>query len=489
MDASGVTGTTSIVTYTSANVTAGQTPVMTGGAGADVLTGAALAETISGGAGNDTIEGNTGIDTLNGGAGNDTFNFTNAELLGTDIVSGGEGTDVINVEDASSIVDADFANVTSVETLTLVTNAIHTVVLGANSLAAGINTVTGLTGGVNTITVGAGHAGNIALNNGTANDVITVSAVPAGNTVTIAGGAGNDTFNLGAATEVITGGAGNETYAFAAVASLSSADVLNGVSGTDAITFGAAGTITDSMFTGVSNMDSVTTTGASTLTLAGQAVEGGVLTVTLGNAGAGTQNTVDTSGMTTGLTKIQGGTGKDVITGTPQADAFDLGTTGDAWVNGAGIIDVVKFAATGATNGIDTFGADFNKAFLQFDFSAFSSSLTFNSTAVQVGSASDINITNTITMLADDTNGAVADVDTTTEIFDDIKDIGDELHINAGGKAVIIAGADDAATAGGSIYYVDDSVDGVVGTLSAADVVKVATLTMDIDDLTAGNFI
>jgi S-layer protein len=100
MDASAVTGTTSNVTYTSANVTAGQTPVITGGAGADVLTGAALAETISGGAGNDTIEGNTGIDTLNGGAGNDTFDFTNAELLGTDIVSGGEGTDVINMEDA-----------------------------------------------------------------------------------------------------------------------------------------------------------------------------------------------------------------------------------------------------------------------------------------------------------------------------------------------------------------------------------------------------
>jgi hypothetical protein len=490
MDASAVTGTTSNVTYTSANVTAGQTPVITGGAGADVLTGAALAETISGGAGNDTIEGNTGIDTLNGGAGNDTFDFTNAELLGTDIVSGGEGTDVINMEDASSIVDADFANVTSVETLTLLTNAIHTVVLGANSLAAGINTVTGLTGGVNTITVGAGHAGNVAINNGTANDVITVSGVPAGNTLTIDGGAGNDTFNLGPATEIITGGTGNDTFAHAAVASLTAGDVLNGTSGTDTISFAAAGTITDAMFTGVSNMDVLGTFGASTITLGGQAVEGGILTVELGNAAVSTTNTFDGTAMTTGLTKIQGGTGVDIITGTPQADAFDLGIQGaDAWANGAGVIDVIKFAATGATNGNDTFLADNDVRNVQFDFSAFNTGMTFNGTKVEAATgAADINITNKITMVIT-ANGTVTLTDDTTKVANLIQGIGDALHLNSGGKAVIVGGDDSAATAGAQIYYVDDTLDGVNGTVSATDVVQVATLSLDVDTLSAGNFI
>jgi len=490
MDASGVTGTTSIVTYTSANVTAGQTPVITGGAGADVLTGAALAETISGGAGNDTIEGNAGIDTLNGGAGNDTFEFLTAELLGTDIVSGGEGTDVINMEDASNIVDADFANVTSVETLTLLTNAIHTVVLGANSLAAGINTVTGLTGGVNTITVGAGHAGNITLNNGTADDVITVSGVPAGNTVTIDGGAGNDTFNLGAATEIIDGGAGNDTFAHAAVASLTAGDVLNGGSaGTDAITFTAAGTITDAQFTGVSNMDSIETFGASTITLGGQAVEGGILTVTLGDAAAATSNTFDGSAMTTGLTKLTGGTGADIITGTPQADAFDLGVGADGWENGAGIIDVVKFAATGATNGNDTFLNDFRVGFVQFDISAFNSGMSFNSAvAVEHNGTADVNITNKIVLVATANNG-VAETNTPAKVAAAIQGIGDALHLNSGGKALVVGGDNSTATAGAQFYFVDDMLDGVSGTVSATDVVQVATLTLDIDTLTAGNFI
>jgi hypothetical protein len=489
MDASAVTGTTSVITYTSANVTTGATPVIKGGAAADVLTGAALAETIEGGAGNDVIEGNTGVDTLTGGAGNDTFNFETAELLGTDIVSGGDGTDVIGVTNATNtttVVDADFTNMTSVETLTMGANLAHTLTLGASSLAAGIATVTATGSGTNIMTVGAGHAGSTSLTGGSGTDTFTVSGVPAGNTTTIAGGNGTNGYTIGPATEIITGGSGADTITVTAPASLSAADVINGGAGaSDAITFGATGTITDAQFTGVSGVEIVNLAAAvTTITLGAQASEGGITTVNAGAVGNGSQNTIDLSGKTT-ATAIVGQTGSEVITGSAQVETYDFTTNGNT---GTGV-DVVKFGATGAANGTDVFGANFAQASTQWDFSAFNPNLTFNATVVQEGATADINITNKITKLSDDHASNVAEVDSAADVVALIQGIANELHINSGGKAVIVTGNDNNTPKAGFMYYVDDTLDGTNGTISVTDVTQIATLTVDIDLLTAGNFI
>jgi S-layer protein len=490
MDASEVTGATSIVTYTSANVTAGATPVIKGGAAPDVLTGAALAETIEGGAGNDTIEGNAGVDTLTGGAGNDTFNFLTAELLGTDIVSGGDGTDVIGVTDATNatnVVDADFTNMTSVETLTLGANLAHTLVMGASSLAAGIVTVTAAGSGTNSMTVGAGHAGSVSLTGGTGADTFLVSGVPAGNTVTISGGAGANDYTIGAATDIITGGAAVDTITVTAPASLASSDVIAGAGGTDIMTFGATATITDSQFTGVSSIETINTANAvTTLTLAGQATEAGIATVNLGDVADGSQNTLDVSAKTT-ATAINGGSGSDVITGSAQVETLDFRATANT---GTGV-DTFIFGASGALNGTDVLGAEgttYDQGTLQLDFSAFHSGLTLNATVVQDNHTADINMTNSIVKL-DDNNGGIDTVDGEDEVAALIQGIGDALHLNSGGKGVVIAGSDGGSVNLSGIFFVDDTLDGVNGNISTADVKKVMTFGDDILDWTAGNFI
>jgi S-layer protein len=489
-DASAVTGLTSIVTYTSANVTAGKTPVIKGGAAPDVLTGASLAETIEGGAGNDTIEGNTGVDTLTGGAGNDTFNFVTVELLGTDIVSGGDGTDVISVTDATNttnVVDADFTNMTGVETLLLVAGQAHTVVLGASSLAAGIKTVTATGAGTNSMTVGAGHAGTISLTGGSGTDTFTVSGVPAGHTVTIGGGNGTNGYTIGPATDVITGGNGADTITVTAPASLSSADVIAGGTGTDIITFGATATITDSQFTGVSAVETINTADAvTTLTLAAQATEAGIATVNLGDVADGSQNTLDLSAKTT-ATAVNGGSGSDVITGSAQAETLDTRATANS---GTGV-DTFILGATGALNGTDVLGRQgvtYDQATLQLDFSAFSTNLSFNTTVVQDNHVADINMTNGIVLL-DDNNGGIDQVDGEDEVAALIQGIGNSLHMNSGGKGIVIAGSNGGSVDLSGIFYVDDTLDGVNGNISTADVKKVMTFGDDLDDWTAGNFL
>ena len=77
---------------------------------------------ILGGAGNDTIvasiSSNWG-DSLAGNGGSDTFKFANGNLTADDTVAGGSGTNTIKfTSDATTVLDAVFANVTGVTTLT-----------------------------------------------------------------------------------------------------------------------------------------------------------------------------------------------------------------------------------------------------------------------------------------------------------------------------------------------------------------------------------
>jgi hypothetical protein len=425
---------------------------------------------------------------MNGDAGNDTFNFLTVELTGLDVVDGGAGTDVISVTDetastaARNVVDADFANISNVETLTLVAGAAHTMTLGASALASGVKTVNATGAGNNTFTVGAGFAGPVTLTSGTGVDTITLSGVAAGNTITVAtGDTGANEVILGAGTENITGGGAVDTLTVGVTSYLGSADMANGAAGTDVVAFSAAATVTDAQFSGLSNFETVTTSNnASSVTLAGQAQEAGIVTLTAGNA----TNTLDASAYTVAIT-ITGGTGADTITGGSGNDTLDGG-------NG---IDIYKFAATGAGNGTDAFGAtiDFDGANVdKFDFSAFNSNLLFNATKVEHDGVTDLNVTNAIVKVIT-ANGSVAATNTAAKVAAIFDGVGDALHMNSGGKGVVIAGDDSAATAGAQIWFVDDSLDGTLGTIGAADCVQVASFTerMEVaaEEWTAGNFV
>lgn len=119
-DASAHTGgSSSGVTYVSANNDTTATVTITGGAGADTLTGNAAKDTIVGGAGNDTIRGAGGIDTLTGGAGSDTFVYTTAGEAGitgqekiTDFTTGSSG-DKLSFGSTVLLADATGVNVNS----------------------------------------------------------------------------------------------------------------------------------------------------------------------------------------------------------------------------------------------------------------------------------------------------------------------------------------------------------------------------------------
>jgi Ca2+-binding RTX toxin-like protein len=94
---------------------------ITGGNADDVITGGSGADTILGGTGADTITGGAGADSLSGGDGNDTFRFDSGDELALDVsVIGGNNTDTIEITSADlTIIDADFANVSTVEVLAL----------------------------------------------------------------------------------------------------------------------------------------------------------------------------------------------------------------------------------------------------------------------------------------------------------------------------------------------------------------------------------
>lgn len=146
--------------------------VVTGSDGANVITGTVLKDRINAGKGNDKIQINN-----------------SADIDLAEEINGGTGTDTLLMLAASTAInDVDFANMTSIETLTLA-NGTNTAVLGTNASAAGITTVNG----------------------GTGADAINVAALTNNNTIVSGGGAetiivstaANSTVTLTASTDII----------------------------------------------------------------------------------------------------------------------------------------------------------------------------------------------------------------------------------------------------------------------------------------------
>lgn len=185
--------------------------------------------TFLGGAAADTVIRGTQVapaDNLSMGEGADIIRYGFAGLTSADTIVGGNGVDILQISDAATnLVDATFANKTTIENLTLQLNGggDQVVTLASAAQAAGIVTVdASAQAGAGKVTVDASaYTVAISVTGGAAADTIT-------------GGTGNDTLNGGGGADSIIGGAGNDTIITGA-----GGDTVRGGAGDDTITLGA----------------------------------------------------------------------------------------------------------------------------------------------------------------------------------------------------------------------------------------------------------
>jgi Ca2+-binding RTX toxin-like protein len=397
------------------------------------------------------------------------------------------------------------------------------------------------TGETNTVTTGT-VADNVT--GGSGNDVINVGnganyASGAGGSDSITGGtgadeldgaAGNDTLDGGAGIDNLTGGSGNDVFKFA-TSDVGVAETIDGGSGTDTVfvvtsTDFSTGTGLGATLRTEGSIEQVVITASQTATFAGSQLTGQViainenavgtagLAIAVGTAGgsfsfasltfaavsygeSSTGNafddgadtvTISWSGSSTATTVV-GTSIADSITGGSGADTITGGAGADSLIGGSGA-DTYVFAATGALNGADVFAANIVGGVGGdiLDFSAFlSGGSLLNATATESNGTADTAIAGKVVLLANAANGSVSAVDSISEIVALIQGANNALELASGGKAIIIAGDDSAATAGATIYFIDDTLDGTAGTISAGDVVIVGTATLDIDTVLTAN--
>jgi len=277
---------------------AGIVTVLTGDGGDTVdASGISSGISITGGTGNDTFTAGTGIDTLISVSGTNVYKFATADLTSADIVTGGSDGDTIEITDAGSLVDVDFTNVTSVETLLLKDGATNNVTLGTEAEQAGIVTVTATGAGANTINAGGYVSLGISITGGSAIDTLT-------------GGGGGDTITGGAGADTLSGGLGADTYVTGAESDNSGSSTT--LAALDSIVFDTTqGDILDlTAFTTITEaeLDGQGNTVAALGTIAGAnlAAALGDAAVTTALAAAGDIITFDNQGTT--YLAIEGGT-------------------------------------------------------------------------------------------------------------------------------------------------------------------------------------
>ena len=137
---------------------------------------------------------------ITGGALGDNFNMGDTLDAG-DTIDGGAGNDTLRVDSDSNTTDADFTNVSNVETLILNnTGAGGTVTLGQNAFDAGITTVNA-SGVAGDITIDASNfPGPLTIIDGAGNNIILG---PNSDPLTLELSTGNDNITTGSADDVI----------------------------------------------------------------------------------------------------------------------------------------------------------------------------------------------------------------------------------------------------------------------------------------------
>ena len=199
-----------------------------GGAGNDTLEGMGGNDLLFGGAGDDTLIGGSGNDQLFGEAGNDRMIWNQGD--GTDLDEGGAGTDTVVVNGGNMA-----------EQFTATPNGTRVRVDRVSpdpfSLDIGTteNLVVHMNGGDDTFTGSNGLAALISLtvDGGAGNDTITGGD---GNDVLI-GGAGNDTITGGRGNDIISGGTGDDLFVWNPG---DGSDTIDGQGGNDTLDFNGA---------------------------------------------------------------------------------------------------------------------------------------------------------------------------------------------------------------------------------------------------------
>jgi Ca2+-binding RTX toxin-like protein len=303
---------------------------LTGGSGNDILSGDAGNDTLLGKGGNDMLFGGTGDDTLTGGAGNDqVFGQAGNDRMiwnpgdGTDLNEGGAGTDTVEVNGGNGA-----------ETFTATPNGARVrfdrTTPAPFSLDIGTteNLVVNMNGGDDTFAGSNGLAGLISLtvDGGAGNDTITGGD---GND-RLLGGDGNDTIIGGRGSDTMLGGTGDDTFVWNPG---DGSDVVEGQDGNDTLQFNGANVGENfNLAANGSRLRFTRDVGAVTIDAAGTEQ---VNIATLG--GADTVNVGDLSG--TGVTGVavdlsangvgDGAADSIIVNGTNSADAIAVAGSGN----------------------------------------------------------------------------------------------------------------------------------------------------------------
>jgi Ca2+-binding RTX toxin-like protein len=197
-----------------------------GGAGDDTLTGGSGNDELNGGSGNDVLFGRAGNDVLSGGDGNDTLTGG----AGSDHMFGGDGNDrlIWNPGDGSDLFEGgdgvDTAEVNG-------GNGAETFTVAANGDRVDFERVSPAP-----FSIDIGSTENLSVNMGGGDDNLTTSGDLASLiSITVDGGAGNDTIHGSNGADRLLGGAGDDSLFGGA-----GDDTLTGGQGTDHV-FGEAG--------------------------------------------------------------------------------------------------------------------------------------------------------------------------------------------------------------------------------------------------------
>jgi Ca2+-binding RTX toxin-like protein len=516
-----------------------------GGGGNDTITGTAAADILIGGAGDDVLNGgdgndvfqrasSTGFDTVNGGNGTDTITAMNNNavigllgLSGVEVITAGgfsnvsiggsSGIDTINLTNTALVgitkIDAGSGNdnVTgSVAADIIIGNGGDDVLAGGNGddvfqisgASAGFDVVDGGAGadtiqamansttiglksvtGIETITAGA-FTGVFISGSSTA-DTLDFTNVTLTGIVRIDGGGGDDAVTGSAAADTILGSAGDDTLAgglgndiFQVSGTTAGFDTVDGGGGTDTVS--ATANSTTIGLRSIANIEAISA-GAFT----GVFISGSTLA-----------DTLDFTTVTlTGIVRIDGGTGDDVITGSAAADTI-LGAGGDDILAGGLGNDI--FQVSGTTAGFDTVDGGGGTDTI---------SATANSTTIGLKSVSNIETISVGSFTGCFISGsALADtLNFTTVTLTGIVRIdggaGDDVITGSGAVDTILGGAGDDTLAGGlgnDIFQVSgttagfDTVDGGGGTdtISAtanATMIGLKSVT-GIETISAGSF-
>ena len=192
--------------------------IIVGGGGNDVIDGGAVNDVIRTGAGIDFLQGGSGNDTIDSGGGNDTIDAGS----GDDVVTGGAGNDVAFLGDGndlfvwnpgygSDVVEGD-AGIDTLQFNGSDDNEVITISPNGSrvSLARDVGAVTMDINGVENIVIDA-NGGDDVIVAGNGLSALTSLTIDGGaGNDTITGGDGNDTLLGGDGDDVITGGRGND---------------------------------------------------------------------------------------------------------------------------------------------------------------------------------------------------------------------------------------------------------------------------------------